>query len=216
MSLPLILLAVLVVGALTGAVVWLTGTRPAAMAEQALADPVSGSPFEPLPAGPLDPAAVRELRFDQVLRGYRMDQVDEVLERLVGELRERDAEIARLRGDAPVLPDPGHVGEDGEGVLIGVDEGVEARPVAPAHPLEAHLPPGEAPAPAPRTPLDPATHPDVTTGPLDVSEFYRPTDSSSLWSRRDRGEGGATRREHDERPTHPADPDHPGPVDPLP
>ncbi|WP_409483641.1 DivIVA domain-containing protein [Arsenicicoccus dermatophilus] len=217
MSLPLILLAVLVVGALTGAVVWLTGASPAAMAEQALADPVSGSPFEPLPAGPLDPAAVRELRFDQVLRGYRMDQVDEVLERLVAELRERDGEIARLRGGGP-LGDrtPGHAVED---VPIAEGEGraTEVRPVPPPHPRDDHPFPGEVPEPAPRAPLDPATHPGVTTGPLDVSEFYRPTDSSSLWSRRDRGEGGATRREHlDERPAHAADPDQPGPVDPRP
>ncbi|OLT29661.1 hypothetical protein BJF82_16060 [Kytococcus sp. CUA-901] len=45
------------------------------------------------------PGEVRSLRFDQALRGYRMGQVDGTLERLALELAERDAEIARLRGE---------------------------------------------------------------------------------------------------------------------
>ncbi len=50
-----------------------------------------------LPAGPVPPEAVGAVRFDQALRGYRMEQVDQVMDRLAGELRERDIEIARLR-----------------------------------------------------------------------------------------------------------------------
>ncbi|KUG59404.1 hypothetical protein AVL62_06955 [Serinicoccus chungangensis] len=50
-----------------------------------------------LPDGPVPPEGVGAVRFDQALRGYRMEQVDRVMDRLAGELRERDAEIARLR-----------------------------------------------------------------------------------------------------------------------
>lgn len=51
----------------------------------------------PLPAGPLHPEALDDLRLDVVVRGYRMEQVDAALARLGQELVERDAEIARLR-----------------------------------------------------------------------------------------------------------------------
>jgi DivIVA domain-containing protein len=37
------------------------------------------------------------LRFTPALRGYRMDQVDAVLDRLGQELADRDEELARLR-----------------------------------------------------------------------------------------------------------------------
>ncbi len=62
-----------------------------------LDDAVHTTPFEPLPAGPIGPDEVGALRFDQTMRGYRMGQVDDVLDRLRDELAERDAEIARLR-----------------------------------------------------------------------------------------------------------------------
>ncbi|WP_238335826.1 DivIVA domain-containing protein [Serinicoccus kebangsaanensis] len=52
-----------------------------------------------LAAGPVDAAQVHALRFDQAVRGYRMEQVDEALQRLADELAERDAEIERLRGE---------------------------------------------------------------------------------------------------------------------
>lgn len=50
-----------------------------------------------LPVGELPARAVEQVRLDQALRGYRMDQVDAVLDRLASELAERDAELARLR-----------------------------------------------------------------------------------------------------------------------
>lgn len=61
--------------------------------------PVSSLPFRGLPSDDVAPTDLEELRFDAALRGYRMDQVDEVLDRLVGELRRRDEEIAALRED---------------------------------------------------------------------------------------------------------------------
>jgi DivIVA domain-containing protein len=53
-----------------------------------------------LPAGEIDGDDVRELRFQQTLRGYRMDEVDWVLERLADELdragAQRDGLLARV------------------------------------------------------------------------------------------------------------------------
>ncbi|MFF9556836.1 DivIVA domain-containing protein [Streptomyces albus] len=52
---------------------------------------------EPLPAErPVTHADVAGLRLAIGLRGYRMDQVDDVLDRLGAELAERDARIAEL------------------------------------------------------------------------------------------------------------------------
>ncbi|MFB9731238.1 DivIVA domain-containing protein [Ornithinimicrobium kibberense] len=87
--------AVLVLGA---GLAWLVartdvpGVPPAVTTESAV----------PLPAGPVGPDQVRDLRFDQAVRGYRMAQVDEALRRLGQELAARDAEIARLRDQAGV------------------------------------------------------------------------------------------------------------------
>lgn len=47
---------------------------------------------------PVFPSDVERVRFDLALRGYRMDQVDEVLDRLADELTARDARIAELTG----------------------------------------------------------------------------------------------------------------------
>lgn len=70
--------------------------------------PVSTQSAQPLPQGPLGPDDVHTVRFDQAVRGYRMGQVDEALARLADELAVRDAEIARLRGEAaPALPTGG-------------------------------------------------------------------------------------------------------------
>lgn len=71
------------------------------------------SPCGELPVDDVDRAAVEGLRFTLVFRGYRMDEVDGVLDRLVGELETRDRRIAELEGRggpaAPVQdePDPG-------------------------------------------------------------------------------------------------------------
>lgn len=50
-----------------------------------------------LPADrPLTPDDVADLRFPMALRGYRMADVDEALDRLAAELAERDERIAEL------------------------------------------------------------------------------------------------------------------------
>ena len=60
---------------------------------------------EPLPDDELHDPDLDELRFDVGLRGYRMSQVDGVVDRLRRELREKDEQIAVLRSepDGPTL-----------------------------------------------------------------------------------------------------------------
>ncbi|HJU98535.1 MAG TPA: DivIVA domain-containing protein [Jiangellaceae bacterium] len=50
-----------------------------------------------LPDGPVSPADVEAVRFAVGLRGYRMDQVDDVLDRLGREIASRDDRIAALQ-----------------------------------------------------------------------------------------------------------------------
>jgi len=59
-------------------------------------DPVRDTYEMTVPEGAFDAAVVRELRFGVVLRGYAMDQVDTVLDRLAADLEARDARIAQL------------------------------------------------------------------------------------------------------------------------
>lgn len=102
----MIVLLLLVLVVLVGLVVALVLGRLGGRAE-AMAAPTSTSPFEPLPEGRLDPDRAREVRFDIGLRGYRMDQVDATLDRLVLELRSRDEELATLRdGSVADVRDP--------------------------------------------------------------------------------------------------------------
>lgn len=58
------------------------------------------APGDGLPDGPLAPADLRRARFGLAFRGYRMSEVDAVLDRLQRELAGRDEEIERLRGAA--------------------------------------------------------------------------------------------------------------------
>ncbi len=60
-------------------------------------DAASSHRHEALPEETLHPEDLQELRFDVGLRGYRMDQVDAVLERLGEELQDRDRQLAELR-----------------------------------------------------------------------------------------------------------------------
>lgn len=61
-------------------------------------DPVHDVYRQDLPDDrPLSAADISGLRFGTALRGYAMDQVDDILDRLGREIAERDALIARLR-----------------------------------------------------------------------------------------------------------------------
>jgi DivIVA domain-containing protein len=59
-----------------------------------------------LPAGRLAPDMVDRTRFGLAFRGYRMAEVDGVLDRLRDEIADRDTELSTLRGE------PGPVRED--------------------------------------------------------------------------------------------------------
>ena len=69
--------------------------------DQLLADAPPDAPDLALPAGRLQADDVRRVRFGVVLRGYRMSEVDAVLERLAAELADRDRQLAELVGDLP-------------------------------------------------------------------------------------------------------------------
>lgn len=74
-----------------------------------MAPATSTVPDEGLPDGPVTAGDVPVIAFDTALRGYRMDQVDRVLDRLQGEIADRDRLIARLRAgtDPSREEDPG-------------------------------------------------------------------------------------------------------------
>ena len=95
--------------------VWVITALTAAAAMFAVAAVMSGRvdlmadmPADAVPPGlpqdrPVRARDVEAVRFDRALRGYRMDQVDAVLDRLAAELAARD-EVA-----APRVDPPGHV-----------------------------------------------------------------------------------------------------------
>jgi DivIVA domain-containing protein len=56
--------------------------------------PESTLPQSPLPAGRLAADDLRDVRFSLALRGYRMQEVDEVLDRMTNELAARDLALA--------------------------------------------------------------------------------------------------------------------------
>ena len=65
-----------------------------------------------VPVGTLTATDIEAVRFEQVPRGYRMEDVDVLVERLTQEIEVRDAEIDRLRGTGPTsagstAPGPG-------------------------------------------------------------------------------------------------------------
>ncbi len=93
------LIYVLVVG-LVAAVVYLAAAALAGRGEELAPMPPGSTPTR-LPAADLCGADVRELRFQQALRGYRMSEVDWALHRLAGEidtLRARLEEAERRTG----------------------------------------------------------------------------------------------------------------------
>jgi DivIVA domain-containing protein len=61
------------------------------------------APWELPPDGSLRPEDIDAVRLPVALRGYRFAETDLLLDRLAGELRARDAEIARLRGTTSTL-----------------------------------------------------------------------------------------------------------------
>ena len=88
----LLLIVVLLIGLTAAAVMGRIGGF--------MADPTSSHAFAGMPAGPVSAHDLGELRFDQALRGYRMDQVDEVIDALGARLLELETQVALLRAGA--------------------------------------------------------------------------------------------------------------------
>ena len=95
-----------------------------------------------LPIGaPVTPDDLAAVRFGMALRGYRMAEVDALLDRLSGELRERDVRLAELEANGA---EPAHGPDSGEA----------------AEPEVQHLPDsGEAAEPMPSIVVRPAASP---------------------------------------------------------
>ena len=99
MSLLFLLIGVAVIG---GVVLLATGRVRGSLPEADPAPEIAG--LDDVPLGSLSPDEVEHVRIDQALRGYRMDEVDELVNRLGAEIALRDdllaqqqAEIDRLR-----------------------------------------------------------------------------------------------------------------------
>lgn len=79
------------------AVVGLVAAVAAGRVRGGLPEPTSTRPDLGLPGERLRPEDVDTVRFSVGLRGYRMDEVDAVLDRLSAELADREREVAELR-----------------------------------------------------------------------------------------------------------------------
>ena len=107
-----------------------------------------------LPLGaPVTPDDLDAVRFGMALRGYRMAEVDALLDRLSGELRERDVRLAELEANGA---EPAHAPDSGEA----------------AEPEVQHLPDrGEAAEPMPSIVVRPAaSRPAPLPGPVRADE----------------------------------------------
>jgi DivIVA domain-containing protein len=102
---PLIYLVVMV---LVAAVVFLLSALVFGRGEELAPLPPGASPTR-LPAADVTSNDVRNLRFQQVLRGYKMTEVDWVLDRLAIELDDLRARVAELEADGPAAV-PEHAG----------------------------------------------------------------------------------------------------------
>jgi DivIVA domain-containing protein len=101
----------------------------------ALARAYPDRPDVRLPAGrPLTADDLSDVDFSVVLRGYRMDEVDEVIRRLVHEIAARDARLARL-GEAGHGAVHGHRADPGRGAS-GLDgpSSVDRHGITDSHP----------------------------------------------------------------------------------
>jgi DivIVA domain-containing protein len=65
-------------------------------------EPASSVPARGLPAGPVAADDLDDVRFTPALRGYRIDQVEAVLDRVREEVARRDDELARAGADLAV------------------------------------------------------------------------------------------------------------------
>ena len=133
----------------------------------------------PLPSEPLTPEDVHGLRFSLALRGYRMAEVDEVLDRLASELADRDRRIGLLEAAASTAP--AAVPEAPVREAVMEDLPVVAAPVPvslagtepPSEPFpEPIVPPAPVPTPAPDP--TPTPEPDPPAPPFEPTPAPAP------------------------------------------
>lgn len=84
----LLLIVVLLIGLTAAAVMGRIGGF--------MAEPTSSHAFSGVPPGSLSADDIEQVHFDQGLRGYRMDQVDDVIDAMSARLRELETEVAAL------------------------------------------------------------------------------------------------------------------------
>lgn len=121
--------------------------------------PTSPVPVTGLPEGRVPAEALADVRFAQALRGYRMDQVDVVLDQLQTALAERDAEIERLREELG----PRRTTEPAADGAPASDAAPEAVP-GPARGPEPEPEPKSEPEPAPEPVAVGAAEPAAPSG----------------------------------------------------
>ena len=83
-----------------------------------MADATSSQSFSGVPAGPMSTENMVHLHFDQALRGYRMDQVDAVIDALGARLRELESEVSSLSvpgASSPAAGDSRDVSNESQG-----------------------------------------------------------------------------------------------------
>ena len=120
-----------------------------------------------LPLGaPVTPDDLDAVRFGMALRGYRMAEVDALLDRLSGELRERDVRLAELEANG-AEPAHGDSGDDAEPEVQHLPDRGEA-----VEPEVQHLrDSGEAAEPMPSIVVRPAaSRPAPLPGPVRADE----------------------------------------------
>lgn len=146
-----------------------------------------------LPVGRVSGADVRALRIPQAVRGYRMVEVDWVLDRLAGEVErlgaERDELEARLRAAEGAVEGAGEGAVEGEADVVDTPTGGWVLP-------EGERPPGRHsraadPDPDPGSDVDPGTPAAAwTPEPPDSKENSRmngQVDGSAVGAGRPRG-----------------------------
>ena len=122
-----------------------------------------------LPEGPLEPEDVTALRFGLAPRGYRMSEVDAVLDRLAAELADRDRRIALLEAavEGATPTDVREAGEPDLPVEAAVPASEQVPAAVPAAPFWQPPAPqaaeaAEAPEPPP---AEPTVHPAAAAEP---------------------------------------------------
>ncbi len=93
----IVVAALVVAGIVFGVVAFALGREPG------LSEPEPDSVAEALPAHPLSADDIDRVRFDVVVRGYRMDQVGALLDRVVGDLRHLQEYVDSLEGELAAL-----------------------------------------------------------------------------------------------------------------